>query len=87
MGAEMTKPEECRIYDNDSPTRDRTEWFCWRHDVQWLYPTAIGKPTTCPVALAYRAGIEAAAKVLDGWRDIYGDNAAKAVRSLIPVKP
>jgi len=37
---------------------------------------------TIPVTVALRAAVEE----LKGWRDIYGDNAAAAISSLIPAQ-
>jgi hypothetical protein len=37
----------------------------------------------CQATAALTVALEEAAKELDGWGDIYGDNAAAAIRALI----
>ena len=42
----------------------------------------LGKSLTALLREARDAALEEAAKEMDGWGDIYGDNAARAIRAL-----
>lgn len=45
-----------------------------------IYP--VGKSLTLLLREARIEALEEAAKEMDGWGDIYGDNAARAIRAL-----